>query len=380
MTTDKTIRIAMIGAGLSIRGGITSVENLILENAPDSVSIIHLPTFNHGTILHNAKVYWTAIFNLYGLLLSDAIDVVHIHFSDRGSGVRKMLPCILALILSCPIVLHSHCAFHKEFYASIPGFAQWIITGVLRRCVVFISLSKSWDAYFTECFRLAPGQHVVLYNPVKIQPVPPIRNENSMVTFVFLGVIGSRIGNNNSGSMQMANKVITLPGQDKGSFDCIKAFALLDGEARQKARMVIAGDGDIAGATRLISELGLETFITIRQWLNIKQRDELLSASDAFLLPSFHEGLPMSMLEAMAFELPVIVSAVGGIPEIITHGKEGLFVRPGNHSEIANAMETMIADASERRAMGKRARDRVEPLRIENYMESLNAIYRQAIG
>ena len=88
----------------------------------------------------------------------------------------------------------------------------------------------------------------------------------------------------------------------------------------------------------------------------------------------------MSMLEAMAFELPVIVSAVGGIPEIITHGKEGLFVRPGNHSEIANAMETMIADASERRAMGKRARDRVEPLRIENYMESLNAIYRQAIG
>ena len=87
----------------------------------------------------------------------------------------------------------------------------------------------------------------------------------------------------------------------------------------------------------------------------------------------------MSMLEAMAFELPVIVTPVGGIPEIVTQECEGLYVQPGNINEIMEAMERLIVDPEKRRIMGKEARQRVSPFCIESYMEALLEVYRRSI-
>jgi glycosyltransferase involved in cell wall biosynthesis len=142
--------------------------------------------------------------------------------------------------------------------------------------------------------------------------------------------------------------------------------------------MVIAGSGDIQGARDLIIFLGLENKVSVRPWLNPQERDELLFSSDVFLLPSYNEGLPMSMLEAMAFGLPVIVTPVGGIPEIVIHGREGLIVLPGHIDELSHAMKLLIDDKKKREEMGKQALLRVVPLCIENYMDTLRSIYRKA--
>jgi len=376
MDSAGTIRIAMLGASLTIRGGITSVEKLVLENTPENISIIHLPTFDHGPIFHNTIVYWNTLGKLCRLIFTGQIDAIHIHFSDRGSTIRKLLPCIIAIIFRRPFILHSHCAVHREFYASIPRIAREVINAVFRKCAYFISLSKSWDDYFTECLKLSPGRHGVLYNPVKISPNVFQKSHGPLVTFVFLGVLGSYTGAN--ASVKTNKKITQMPGQNKGGFDCIKAFALLSGELREKSRMVIAGSGDIQGARDLIIFLGLENKISVRPWLNPRERDELLFLSDVFLLPSYNEGLPMSMLEAMAFGLPVLVTPVGGIPEIVTHGHEGLIVLPGHIDELSHAMGLLIGDKKKREEMGKQALLRVAPLCIENYMDSLRSIYHKA--
>jgi glycosyltransferase involved in cell wall biosynthesis len=143
--------------------------------------------------------------------------------------------------------------------------------------------------------------------------------------------------------------------------------------------MIIAGSGDIQTANDLITSLQLNEFVSIRQWLDPEKRDELLRESDVFLLPSYNEGLPMSMLEAMAFGLPVIVTPVGGIPEIVSQGREGLFVQPGRIDEIAHTMEFLILNKQERGDMGIRASLRVEPLRIEKYVDSLISLYKKAV-
>ena len=126
--------------------------------------------------------------------------------------------------------------------------------------------------------------------------------------FVFLGRIGKR-----GGALDLAKSLISFPKQDKGAFDLIAAFAALPAASRQCAELVLAGNGDLEAANQLIIELGLEDKISMLTWLNPEQRDKLLSTADAFILPSYHEGLPMSMLESMAWGLPVIVTPVGGI-------------------------------------------------------------------
>ena len=379
MRSKGIIRVAMMGASLTVRGGITSVEKLIFENAPSTITFVHLPTFDHGSVLHNVFVYWTAIGKLCLFIARGCVDAVHIHFSDRGSTVRKLLPCIIATMFRCPFILHSHCAVHQEFYASIPPIAREIITAIFRKCTFFISLSKSWDVYFTQCLKLSQGQHCLLYNPVKIQEKLPDRDDHALVTFVFLGVLGPYKGANAPIKKNKNNKTFQIPTQNKGGFDCIQAFGFLPEELRKKSRMIIAGSGDIQTANDLITSLQLNEFVSIRQWLDPEKRDELLLESDVFLLPSYNEGLPMSMLEAMAFGLPVIVTPVGGIPEIVSQGREGLFVQPGRIDEIAHTMEFLILNKQERGDMGIRASLRVEPLRIEKYVDSLISLYKKAV-
>jgi glycosyltransferase involved in cell wall biosynthesis len=141
----------------------------------------------------------------------------------------------------------------------------------------------------------------------------------------------------------------------------------------------LAGNGDLAAANQLIGELKLTDKITILDWLDAQQRDELLAAADVFILPSYNEGLPMSMLESMAWGLPVIVTPVGGIPEVIVDKENGLLVEPGNQEQLLVAMQSLIGDEGLRISLGAAARDRVSKLDIHIYVESLVSIYTSVI-
>jgi glycosyltransferase involved in cell wall biosynthesis len=372
---NTTIKILMLGTGLDVKGGVTSVEKLIINNAPPQLRINHVATIGQGSALHNVILFVKAIGSLCGAILRKDVDILHIHFSERGSTLRKSILILIGIVFHQSIILHAHGATYKEFYQGLPHSIQKALIFLFEKCTRIIVLSKSWQDFYSSEFSLDQGQVVVLYNPVDMPLSIPDRSGRKQVKFVFLGRIGKR-----GGALDIAKSLISFPKQDKGSFDLINAFAALPEADRSSAELILAGNGDLETANQLINELGLADKITILSWLNGEQRDELLANADVFVLPSYNEGLPMSMLESMAWGLPVIVTPVGGIPEVIVHKQNGWLVQPGKQEELVQAMQNLISDESLRLSLGAAARSSVKDLDIKNYMDSLLSLYNIVVN
>jgi glycosyltransferase involved in cell wall biosynthesis len=103
----------------------------------------------------------------------------------------------------------------------------------------------------------------------------------------------------------------------------------------------------------------------------------VMAACDVFVLASLHEGLPVALMEALALGIPVVATKVGGIPELIEHGREGLLVTPGRPQELASALVTLLTDPGCRQRMADAAGRRGAGLSIDTAVRRTEAVYRQ---
>jgi glycosyltransferase involved in cell wall biosynthesis len=347
-------QIIMVGSSLRQKGGISSVENLILKYTPESFSIGHITTHDEGSVSYRVKVFFKAILSLLSLFMQRKIDLLHVHFSERGSVFRKMLVIFIAGCFKKPILMHAHGAEFHPFFASVPQWVQKAIIASFSNIRGLITLSKlDRDLYINSL--QVPGERVfVLPNPVEVPVKVPERSDRESVKLVFLGRVGLR----------------------KGAFDLIEAFAKLPAAQREKTSLILAGDGDIEQGEQLVSKLGLEGKVFFLGWIDKFQRNSLLADADIFILPSYNEGLPMAILEAMSWGLPVIATPVGGIAEVTIPGENGLLVTPGSVQQLSDAIKLAIDDKPLRLSMGQNARQTAEKFEIKTYWRSLAEIYR----
>jgi glycosyltransferase involved in cell wall biosynthesis len=105
----------------------------------------------------------------------------------------------------------------------------------------------------------------------------------------------------------------------------------------------------------------------------------VMSAFDVFVLASWNEGLPVTVMEALTLGIPVVATAVGGTPEILTSGVEGLLVSPGRPDELAKAIDVLAGDPDRRRQMAEAAVRRARTFDIRAAMRTVEATYRSLI-
>jgi glycosyltransferase involved in cell wall biosynthesis len=169
-------------------------------------------------------------------------------------------------------------------------------------------------------------------------------------------------------------------GEHKGADRILRAIAKLPDAVRAQVRLCMAGDGAVDEMRALAEQLGLASQVEIRGWIAGADKEAWMRQTNVFILPSRNEGLPMAMLEAMAWGKALIVSPVGAIPEFVTDGVEGFLVPPDDIDAIADAIRKLAENPDLRVQMGTAARKRVEPLDIQNYRIRLGEIYREALG
>jgi glycosyltransferase involved in cell wall biosynthesis len=138
----------------------------------------------------------------------------------------------------------------------------------------------------------------------------------------------------------------------------LRAFAELR-RTRSDATLWIVGDGELRSALEETAR-GLGIDGAVRFWGDCRNPGAFLHAADVFVLSSRSEGLPISLLEAMAAGLPAVVTDVGGMAEVIRHSDTGSRVPPADAGALAAALESWAADAERRRETGRRARQYFE--------------------
>ena len=343
----------MLGASLEQNGGIATVEKLILKYAPSNIEIQHLTSHDEGSIKHRIVVFGQALCALLWRLLTRKSDVVHIHLSDGGSVLRKAIFALIAFMFRKPVLMHTHGAEFHVTYSKLPRWVQQSLSAIFRRTDGFIVLSKTWKEYYLLNLGLNEKQVVILPNPTELPALVPHRINATKVKLGFFGRVGER----------------------KGTFDLLAAFAKLPDELKDRSELIIAGDGDIEKGRSIVESLNLTNHVTFLGWINAQARDALLATVDVFVLPSYNEGLPMALLEAMGWGIPAIATTVGGIPELVTNGKNGLLVAPSVIEQLSFAMQSLIENEALRLSLGSAARQTVAPFDVKNYCSLLANLY-----
>lgn len=334
------------------RGGMASVLGVY------SKSIKHfnfIAAYHNKNTVYNIFYFINAVFKILGKLISDSnIKVVHVHSASRGSFIRKSIIILIAKLFRKKTVLHIHGGEFKIFYKN-SGKLQFLIRYVLDKTDELACLSEEWKNYFDSITK--KQKSVVLNNPV-ILPAGIIKKIPALpVKVLFLNHINPK----------------------KGIFDIIEFFKQNKSWLSGSFKLIVAGAGESDALEKTISENNLGDIIEYKGWVSGKEKESLVQNSDVFILTSYNEGLPMSILESMSFGKPVIATNVGGIPRIVRPGENGWLVQPGDITALATVFEQIKCDKSLLEKYGNRSLQIVQDYSPEKVNEQLNEIYNSLL-
>ena len=164
---------------------------------------------------------------------------------------------------------------------------------------------------------------------------------------------------------------------EKAHRDLLAAAALVRARVRG-VRFVLVGDGPLEDALRTQArELGIEDTVVFAGYR--ARAGRLAGAFDVFALASHHEGLPIALLEAMAGGVPIVATAVGGVPEAVRDGREGLLVAPRRPPALADALVALLDDPARRAALGAAARARAADFDLEAAVRRMESVYAELL-
>jgi glycosyltransferase involved in cell wall biosynthesis len=283
------------------------------------------------------------------------IKVVHIHSSKQGSFYRKLLVAFIAkVIFRRKTINHIHSGNFRRFYDGSNVIGKKLISFFLQLNDVTITVSDLWKGYFETSFHL---KNVYRINNIINSPANGSGSRtcatNGPVHFLFLGMIHP----------------------DKGIFDLLQVIRDHKATMAGKLKLFIGGNGQVNKLQELIEAGGLQGMVEFKGWVTGNEKENLLQFADVFVLPSYFEGSPVAMLEAMSYGKPVIATTVGGIPEIVEPGLNGWLHQPGDREALRKALLYYINEPENIKKHGERSSRIIRNYYPETIVPQLCSVY-----
>ena len=240
------------------------------------------------------------------------------------SFYRKLPFIYMASWRKVPIINHIHGADFDEFFINASESKKEKIKKVYNKCDVLIALSQEWRKRLSQ---IVPEEKITIienYSVIRENALEERMKRKCNNTVLFLGELGKRK-------------------------DCYDIPAVIERVKRSipNVKFVLAGagsDNDEKAIRQLIEEKGVTANTVFPGWVRGETKDKLLREADVFFLPSYNEGMPMSVLDAMGYGLPVVSTNVGGISKIVHDGENGYCCEAGNTEIFADRIIHLLSD------------------------------------
>lgn len=341
----------MIGAGRDVRGGVSSVVNSYYEAGLDKLcELTYLPTMKDGNKLYKLLVAFGARLRFETLIKQ--VDILHVHMSADNSFYRKAVFIRKAYKERKKIIIHMHGSTFDLFYKERCNDEQKRqVKEIFAMADKVIALSEDWKEFLAEYICDAEKIEVI-YNAVKIPE--PYGKDYSNQKMLFLGILGQR----------------------KGTYDLLEVLPEIF-QNYPDSHVYFGGDGEQKQAEQLCREKGITEHVTFLGWVRGAEKEKLLKECSIYVLPTYHEGMPMSILEAMAYGMAVVSTYVGGIPHIITSGENGLLCEAGDKGQLYIFLDSVLKDIKLKAMFGTEARKTLEnKFNIQIVIENLLRMYK----
>ncbi len=353
---EKTLASKVIMAGVTFQtdkpngGGVSSVV-ATYDKYFDGLR--YIPTWKQTNKIGKAVFFLVNYIRFFFLLCLDRrIRIVHIHAASDASFERKMMIFNLARLFRKKTILHMHAGEFDRYYKESSRKEQ--IRKTIMDCDKLIALSKSWREYFIAFGKKA--EDVILLNNIVDFPEKSKTYQRDL-RLLYLGWLGDK----------------------KGVFDLIDVIIANKEELKGRMKLKLGGFDNYDRIRSLIEDNALEELITLEGWVSGEKKTSILEWANVFILPSYYEGLPISILEAMSYGMPVISTPVGGIPDVVKDGVNGILVEPGNKEMILKAIRHYINQPDCIEKEGRESLVLVKPYTPESVLSHLRTIYTELL-
>jgi glycosyltransferase involved in cell wall biosynthesis len=270
-----------------------------------------------------------AIINIIKTLKSDKnVQILHIHCASKGSFYRKSVVLLIGKWQKKKIIMHMHGGGFKDFYYK-NRLNKIYIRAILGLADKIICLSKEWHEFYSSAMNLK--NTVVIGNSVELKKICGKQRFSGKIKLLFMGKICI----------------------EKGIFDLIKFLAANKIFLEGKIKLTICGTGEDEKLKRLISTPIFINRVEYHGWVEGAKKESLIKESDIYILPSHFEGVPISILEAMAYGKPIIATNVGGIPSLVKDKHNGWIIEPWGLNKLDNIFDEIMEDPKVLEKLGK---------------------------
>lgn len=371
LDSSRKPRLLFVGAfpppTANVFGGNISDCTALLESSfPQRVELLTLDSTQEAVppppLRRRALLAMRRAWRFLMLLHRKHPDAVLMFSSGGFSFVEKATYAAYARLFGVPSLLSIRSGHFMDQCRRSSAFRA-LARRLLAAPSLLLCQGEQWRRFFVDELHIPDKRCPILEGWVATEPLLKIGRERppeaaAAIRVLFLGCLE----------------------RFKGLYDLLEAVAILKSDPETPPfELLLAGDGSQrAAAEEFVRQRGLEN-VRFLGWVRGDDKLSLLSSSQVFVLPSHTEGLPNAMIEAMAAALPVIVTPVGSIPDVIQDGRNGRIVPPADPTALSRVLGEVLLDSTARRRLGSAALD--EALRrftVERASERLVSLIAEA--